>query len=99
MRRAVRWVDLEPPREAGRSPEQLLVEVVADAADRLRDQEGRGGRVEEQRDVGSAAMKDPDAGGGSRRATAVYRVCSTYPVGKMAASHEPVSNASMASSR
>ena len=35
--RPVRERDLEPPRERGRLPEQLLVEVVAPPADRLRE--------------------------------------------------------------
>jgi hypothetical protein len=58
-------VDLERPWEAGRTPEELLVEVIADPADRLGDQERRRGGVEESRDVGAAAAQDPEASEGA----------------------------------
>ena len=41
--------DLQPPGQAGRLAEQLLVEVVADPADRLGHQQGGRHRVHEQR--------------------------------------------------
>ena len=53
-------VDLDRPREVARTPEQLLVEVVADAPDRLRDEQSGRGRVEEQRDVGAGPVHAPD---------------------------------------
>jgi hypothetical protein len=55
-------IDLEAPGQRGRAPVELLVEVVADAADGLRDeQRGRGG-VEEARHVGARAAQAPDPG-------------------------------------
>jgi hypothetical protein len=44
----VRRVDLERPGQSRGPTEQLLIEVVADAADGLRDEEGGRGGVEEQ---------------------------------------------------
>jgi hypothetical protein len=52
-------VDLKRPRQARRSAEELLVEVVPDPTDRLGDEERRGSGIEEARDVGAAAAKDP----------------------------------------
>src|SRR3954469_10751869 len=60
-------IDLEPPRQRGRAPVELLVEVVADAPDGLRDEQGRGGGVEEARDVGARAAQAPDPGGRAQR--------------------------------
>ena len=50
-RRSVRGVDLERPRQLGRAAEQLLVEVVAPPADRLRDDDAGTDRVEQRERV------------------------------------------------
>src|SRR5437867_3955893 len=60
-------IDLQPPWEGRRTTEQLLVEVVADAADGLRHEQPRRGGVEEARDVGAASTQDPQAGERSAR--------------------------------
>ncbi len=62
-RGAVVAVDLEAPRQRRRAPVELLVEVVADAADGLRDEQRRRGGVEEARHVGARAAQAPDPGG------------------------------------
>src|SRR4029450_9040275 len=49
-------VDLECPRQVSGPPEQLLVEVVADAPDRLGHKQRRGGRVQE---IGQARARAP----------------------------------------
>jgi len=54
-RGAVVAVDLEPPRQRRRAPVELLVEVVAHAADRLRDEQRRRRGVQEARHVGAGA--------------------------------------------
>jgi hypothetical protein len=60
-RRAMRWRDLKAPWQVRRPAEELLVEVVADAADRLRHQEpGRRG-VQEPRDVCAPTAEDDQA--------------------------------------
>jgi hypothetical protein len=68
--RAVRGGDLQTPRQGCGSAEQLLVEGVADSADRLCDEQRRGRSVEELRDVRAAAAQDPQprqgAGGDDR---------------------------------
>ena len=51
LERPVRGRDLEPPRQLGRLAVELLVPPVADAADPLREQEARRGRVHELRDA------------------------------------------------
>src|SRR5206468_7580060 len=53
-------VDLQAPRKARRPAEQLLVEVVADPADRLRDEDRRGGRVQHPGDIRPPPSQDPD---------------------------------------
>jgi hypothetical protein len=60
-------VDLERPRQGGWAAEQLLVEVVADAPDGLRDEQRRRGRIKEQRDVRVPAMEHPDPDRGACR--------------------------------
>ena len=57
--------DLETPRQRRRPAEQLLVEVVADPPDRLRDEQRRRGGVHEQRDVRAVAAQPPDADEGA----------------------------------
>ena len=52
-------VDLQAPRQAGGLAEQLLVEVVAQAADGLGDQQGRRDRVHEQRHAGPGPAHPP----------------------------------------
>ena len=59
--RAVLRGDLERPRQVARLPEQLLVEVVAPAADRLREQEPGRDRVHEGVDALAGAVHDPGA--------------------------------------
>jgi hypothetical protein len=49
--RAVRGTDLKAPGQRRRAAKQLLVEVVADPADRLRDEQRGSGCVHEGRDV------------------------------------------------
>src|SRR4051794_24406371 len=61
----MREIDVKPPRQARRAAEQLLVEVVADAADRLRDEQAGRRRVEVVA-VGAARR----GGGGAGRAGA-----------------------------
>jgi hypothetical protein len=63
---SVRRRDLKRPREIRRTAEELLVEVVADSSDRLRNQERRRRGVQEARDVGAAATQYPHAGEGAR---------------------------------
>ncbi len=60
--RGDRGVDLEPPRQRRRRPEELLVEPVAQPTDRLRDEEpGRDG-VRERREADAlTARADPRA--------------------------------------
>lgn len=58
----MRPVDPEPPRKAGRPPEQLLVEPVPDTADGLREEQAWCRGVEEARDVGAPPPKHPDTG-------------------------------------
>jgi hypothetical protein len=53
-------VDLESPWEARRAAEQLLVEVVADAADRLGDQQSGRRGIEEGGDAGAASAQNPE---------------------------------------
>ena len=68
--RAVRHVDLQPPRQRRRLAEQLLVEPVPPAAHRLRDEERRRGRVRERRQhdaLAAAADVRPDAARGRWR--------------------------------
>src|SRR5215210_1918634 len=60
--RAVSGVDLEAPGEIRRLAEQLLVEVVAPAPDRLREEEARSGRVQEAVDARAGPTHDPGAG-------------------------------------
>src|SRR6516164_7563070 len=61
------WRDVQPPRQARRPAEQLLVEVVADTPDRLRDQQrGRDG-VGEQPRVRACPAHPPDARGRAER--------------------------------
>src|SRR5260370_2416162 len=57
----MRCADFEPPRQSGRPAEQLLVEVVADPADCLRNEQRRRGSVEELRDVRAAPTQHPQA--------------------------------------
>ena len=54
-------VDLEPPGQLGRLAEELLVPPVADAADRLRDEEPRRGGVEEGGDARAGPAGDDAA--------------------------------------
>ena len=54
-------VDLDCPRQVGGAPEEFLVEVVADAPDRLCDQERRRGGVHEAGEVGAGAFDAPEA--------------------------------------
>ena len=49
----------QSPGERGRPAEQLLVEVVADPADRLSDEQSWSGRVQECGDVGAGAAQPP----------------------------------------
>ena len=63
-RRPMDRVDLKRPRETARATEEFLVEVVADPADRLGDQQRRRRCIEESRDVGAAAAKHPEASEG-----------------------------------
>src|SRR5438045_897575 len=65
--RPVRRVDLESPGQVRRPTEELLVEVVADTTDRLRDEQGRCGGVEEGRYVCPASAQDPEGGGRAAR--------------------------------
>ena len=58
--RPVRDVDLESPRQRGRPAEQLLVEVVAPATDRLREHDARCDRVHEREHVEVAPASDED---------------------------------------
>ncbi len=62
--RAVGAIDLKPPRQRGRTAEQLLVEVVADPADRLGHQQPGSGGVHESEEVRprQAAAKHPQTG-------------------------------------
>jgi hypothetical protein len=59
---AVNGADLEAPWQRCRAAEELLVEVVADPADGLRDEQAGGGGVQEGRDVGTAAAQHDQAG-------------------------------------
>src|SRR5690242_8928554 len=59
--RPVRGRDLESPGQARRPAEEFLVEVVADSADRLGNEKGGRSGIEEARNVGAAAPKDPEA--------------------------------------
>src|SRR5439155_26227337 len=54
-------IDLQPPRQAGRLAVQLLVPVVAPAADSLREQEPRRDGVHEQKNAGARTVDDPGA--------------------------------------
>ena len=56
--RSVRDIDLEPPRQRRRPAEQLLVEVVAPASDRLREHDAGGDRVDEQERVEVAPARE-----------------------------------------
>ena len=56
--RAVREVDLEAPRECGRSAEQLLVEVVAPASDRLGEHDTGRDRVHEDEAFQMTPVRD-----------------------------------------
>ena len=61
LRRTVLHVDLEPPRQACRPAEQLLVEVVAEAAERLRERALHAGderSVQRQRDRGKGLARE-----------------------------------------
>src|SRR5436190_16865671 len=60
-RRTVGEVDVERPWQVRRAAEKLLVEIVADSPDRLRDEQAGRGSVEETGDVGSPPVQDPDA--------------------------------------
>ena len=60
--RQVGPVDLQAPGQGGGPAEQLLVEVVAEAPQRLRDQDRRGGGVVEGPQPQAAAAQQPDAG-------------------------------------
>src|SRR5438105_14556052 len=60
--RPVRGRDLQPPRQRGRLPEQLLVPVVADPADSLREQEAGRDRVHHQPPAVPRAADDHGAG-------------------------------------
>ncbi len=51
--------DLDGPRQVGGLAEELLVEVVAPAPDRLREQEARSDRVHERVDALPGAVDDP----------------------------------------
>ncbi len=53
--------DLQAPGQAGRAAEQLLVEVVADPADALRDEQGGRHRVHDYRHVAAGFAGPPDA--------------------------------------
>ena len=55
-------IDLEGPRQVGRLAEELLVPVVAPAADSLREQEAGRDRVHEQEDALPRALDDVRAG-------------------------------------
>jgi hypothetical protein len=61
---AMSRIDRKPPRQRGRSAEELLVEVVAKAADRLGDEESRSRGIEKPRDVGTTAPQHPKPGEG-----------------------------------
>src|SRR5919106_568493 len=63
-------VDLKPPWECRWLAEELLVEVVANSADRLCDEQPGRRRVQESGDVGVVATQAPDADGGSDRYSA-----------------------------
>ena len=62
---SVGGVDLKRPGQRGWLAEQFLVEVVADAADRLRDEQRGCCGVEESWDVRPAATQDPEPGEGA----------------------------------
>ena len=66
-RRAEGRVDLQPPGQAGGATEQFLVEVVADAPDRLRHQQGGRDGVHELGHVGPGPVHPPYAGQGAER--------------------------------
>src|SRR3954468_11228160 len=66
-RRPVVAVDLEAPRQRGRAPVELLVEVVADTTDGLRDEQRRRRGIEKARHVGARATQAPDPGGRAQR--------------------------------
>ena len=66
-RRPVCWINLQAPGQARRATEELLVEVVADPADRLAHQETRRGGVQEPGDVGATVAQDQQAGGRAGR--------------------------------
>jgi hypothetical protein len=57
--RPVGWVNLKPPREAGRSAKQLLVEVVPDPSDCLGDEQAGSDGIHESGDVGARAAQPP----------------------------------------
>src|SRR5262245_35643483 len=61
VRAAVRRVDLEPPRQVGRLPVELLVEPVTPAADALCEQQAGRDCVHEQADAVPGASDDPRA--------------------------------------
>src|SRR6185312_11211115 len=63
---AVRGGDLEAPGKVGRAAEELLVEVVADPADRLGDEQGGGGAVHEGGDRDARPVDPPDPDRGAR---------------------------------
>ena len=58
-RRAVSRINLERPRQLRGAAEQLLVEIVADPADRLCDQQSGRGSIHERRDVHASAAQAP----------------------------------------
>ena len=59
-RRSVRDIDLQPPRQRRRPSEELLVEVVAPAADRLREHDAGRDRVHEHERVEFAPAREHD---------------------------------------
>ena len=61
VERPVDRVDLEPPREVGRLPEELLVPPVAEPADTLGEEEPGREAVRQQPDVGARALRDDPA--------------------------------------
>ena len=63
----VRPGDLQGPGQPGRLAEELLVEIVANPADGLRDQQCRSDRVREPPGVSSGSLDPPDPGRGPGR--------------------------------
>src|SRR6266566_8250809 len=58
--RAVCWADLESPRQGRGAAEQLLVEIVADAADRLCHKQSGSSRIEKGGNLGATAPQHPE---------------------------------------